>query len=505
MNTIEIQQAGKKLLNNNVLFGHLIRMQAVKKLAADSSADAIPHLITALLLSDIKVADIAYKALQLLKNQTAIDMLCKHWYSSRDKKLEEIILKCAYVAAKPIEIQQATNLKTSQLKSPENKDIIDLLIRFVTDKDSVISQNANTTLQLISNQDMQDYFCEGIITGKYDGNFSEIAISKQYKPSNISRRCLFYVITGQIEQYFDLDFEFEHLRAEYYAAPEELQQRVRSVIQQSSDKRLMGLFGELRKKFVAKELSTHEAELMLDVYSRNKQWEEIFALLFFAPLVVLPKALAVLVKSEWEPADDEAKALWEALMKHFKTMGEHPNTPTEPEVALGPVFSKWFEQGRNEFINKPEAQLRQLLKEAAPPEAIPALAAVISKKLLNEQDKQVLEKHPHWMLRMAYIALGQQSTDVVLHGQSVALSGPGEFWLKHSPALLGQAFLQLRAAALSPEHLQQLNAVSDKTQKNTNELKHWAILLTLLSGFTLRNTIVIGAYEKRIEDTAISI
>ncbi len=422
MNKTEIEKAGKNLQSRFPLLGHTIRMAAVKKLAADLSPDAIPHLVTAISLHDSKVATVAVMAMKSLKDKEIIEFLC-----------------------------------------------------------------------------------EGIINGKLEAA-KAIAVEMNYLPAHVSRRCLFLVITGQIEKYLDLDFDFQYLRAEYQGAPDELQQRVRSVIQQSNDHRLMGLFGEVRKKFVAKDLTEHEAELMLEVYARNKQMEEIFALLFFAPLTVVVKALDKLIRLQWQPADEDRKDLFDNLIKVVKTMGEKPKLPPEPDAALGPVFEKWITEGKKEpFISKPENELRTLFNSGAPAEAVAALTALSVKNRLTSADHKAAKNHPHWLVRMAYTTVESHAPELIFANKPMNVEG-GNYWLNELPsAILASRFPQMRAVSLNPEALQKLSQALSKPGKEANSLKNWASLLTLLSGFTLRNLISIGKYEKQIEDTAISI
>jgi len=588
MTKFEIEKIAKNLNFRFPVIGHLIRMRAVKKLAAIGTFEVIPYMIEALNCKDFKVQEFATNALQRQKNQKAIDLLCKTWFETREESLDRIITATKYVAQKPVELRVATALKAGKLElcdNPESMDSIvsylddqdlaskqnaeialrnlknqlaidslcktwletheeslgriiskkkyiaqtplelrvatalkagktelcdnpesvDSLVSYLSDKDLALKQNAEIALRNLTNQLAIDTLCEGITDGNYEPARA-IGIECSYKPKETGRRCLFYVITGQTEEYFDLDFEFEHLRAEYIAAPEPVQQRIRTAIHQSGDRRLMGMFGEVRRRFVAKDLTEQEALLMLDVYARNRQWEEIFALLFFTPLSLVPQAIDKLAASGWEPAEEEQKALWQDLKNERKAMGSKPIKPADPEVSLGPVFAKWIERGRKEFVSKPETKLRELLQNSDPPDAVAALAAMVSKNLISDADRKFNEKHPHWLVRMAYVALSSSNHDLVLSEHPVIdMSGGGEYWLKHSPALMGQHFIQLRAASFNPEHLQQLNTAVTKKEAKDSPLKNWAMLLAMLAAYTLRNTIAIGAYEKRIEDTAISL
>lgn len=587
MNSSEIEKVGKNLQNRFLLFGHFIRMAAVKKLVSDLSPESIPHLVIAMTLLDPKVAHAALQSLGNIKNQPSIDEFCRIWFEGRDKAIENIIISSKYVASEPLEIRVATALKTGKTELCDKVPLVEFLVKFLADKDATISTNAQIALRLLKDQDAIDafcqtwyskrdshlekielsskyvaskpleiriatalktgktglcdnissfefllkfqndkdfqmsknskialrsfknqetieFFCDNIIDGKLDVAKS-IAVEMNYLPAQVSRRCLFLVITGQIEKYFDLDHEFQYLRAEYQAAPEELQQRIRSVIQQSGDHRLIGLFGEVRKKFVAKDLTEHEADLMLEVYARNKQTEEIFALLFFAPLTVVVKAIDVLMSSRWQPLDEDRRELWKNLIHARQSMGYKPQLPPEPEVALGSVFKKWFETGRKDYTSKPEIELREYVKTGTPLEAVAALVALSAKNLIKPNDHEKLKNHPHWLVRMAYLASGYLIPEDIFSNKTVSCEG-GEYWIeKMVPSFMATAFLQLKPVNITPDRLQQLASFIANAGKNTNDMIQWATLLTLLAGYTLRNLISIGKYEKQIEDTAITL
>jgi hypothetical protein len=371
------------------------------------------------------------------------------------------------------------------------------------DGDIQIKENAKKALLSLHDREAIDFLCEGILQGKYE-QAKEIVILKGYVPSNVSRRSLFLVLNGQIEQYFELDFEFEHLRAEYLASPPELQQRIRIVIQESNDPRLMGLFGEVRRRIIAKDLTEHEAGLMLEIYTRNKQFAEVFALLFFAPLAVVPDAISTLVREGWQPSEEVEQTLFSELVKVRAQMDEKPVHPDEPEVALGPVFTKWVEKGKREYISKPENELRTILKNGIPPEAVAALSAMITLKLANDEDRKFVSNHPHWLVRMAVPVLAETRPELLLTIPS-ELSGGGEYWLQNSPRYTAKKFLQLHAASMNPEMLQELSKATGNRGNLAETMNIWRILLLLLGGYTLRNIIAIGAYEKQIDDSAISL
>ena len=494
-----VEKTGNKLQFRFPLFGQYVRLSAVKKLTNFGTADTIPYLVDALGSFDLKLADAALKFLLSLKNQNAIDAFCKIWYDSRNKRLDEIITSQKYIAEKPLDIRVVTALKAGKTEICDNAASVGYLVALLSDKDLVISLNAKKNLRTLKNKDAMDALCQGIITGTLDAAIP-IAIEAGFQPKPIGIRCMFYVITGQVEKYLELDFEFQYFRPEYQAASEAIQQRVRSAIQQSNDHRLMGLFGEVRKKMVAKDLTIHEAQLMLNIYTRNKQSEEIFALLFFAPLSLVVSAIDELDKAKWQPKDDDRTILMENLLKTRKTMGNKLETLPEPEVALGPVFQKWVETGRKEYAIKTEKQLREHLNSGTPPEAVSALSALVAKNMIQPADHDRFKKHPHWLVRMAYAALLPFEVE-----EKKILKEGGKYWIEKIPAILSYELMQVKPVNLTPEDLIQLSLKIENSGKGAGVVKNLALILVQLSGYILRNTIAIGSYEKQIEDTAIAI
>ena len=383
-------------------------------------------------------------------------------------------------------------------------DTISYLVEALKSFDSKVVEASLKTLCSLKNKDAIDTLCQGIITGKWD-EVRSLVLSADYEPKPIGMRCMFFVITGQVEKYLELDFEFQYLRPEYQAASDDIQQKVRNAIQQSKDHRLMGLFGEVRKKIVAKDLTQKEAQLMLDIYARNKQSEEIFALLFFAPLPVIVNAIDALSQAKWKPYGDERVILLENLVNTRKTMGNKPETFPEPEVALGPVFQKWIETGRKEYASKLEQQLREHINIGTPAEAVTALSALATNKWFRPDDHNKFINHPHWMVRIAYVAIGDIKPDILFSENPVSIEG-GEYWIKNMvPSLLSKALLQLKPVSLTPDSLNLLVEGIENAGESANTIKNLASILVLLSGYILRNTIVIGSYEKQIEDTLIGI
>jgi hypothetical protein len=61
-----------------------------------------------------------------------------------------------------------------------------------------------------------DALCEHVIANP-TGAAAAIVKEMDHQPQSGSRHCVLFLLTGQLERYFDLDFEFQHPRVEYQA------------------------------------------------------------------------------------------------------------------------------------------------------------------------------------------------------------------------------------------------------------------------------------------------
>jgi len=385
------------------------------------------------------------------------------------------------------------------------------LVEALGSDDVAVRELADAGLRALESQEAIDALCELAIADP-TGAAAQIVKDLDYRPEAVSRRCVLFLLTGQVERYVDLDFEAQYARAEYQAAGDDLKRRIAEVVRQSGDTRLLPILQEARPRRGgidkrARELTDEEAGIVLEVYGRQGQWAEIFSLLFHIPLAKVVDALDLLSRSDWRPESPEDAALLEELLVLRGRIGEMPEAPPEPEVALGPAFGKWVAAGRSaEAKAKSVEQLRQDLQEAPPPVAVAALAGLSVRGGATQEDIETARTHKHWPVRLGCLALCDIAPEFLFSKAPIVGEGGG-LWIEQlSPALHDGALRRQRARDLT---LDQLEAISDALNRIGDGQPARAAcgrVLYALGTHRLRDTIEIDdEMIIRIDETDIEI
>ena len=507
MNEQDLAKYGSQLYTRLPLLGPRLRQEACRKLAEDSSSGAVPHLAEALHSDDPKVRSTADAALRALKDAVAVDVLCALWAKGRNEQLGRIVAECGYVAGKPVEVRVLSALKANRPEvAGESEAAVKLLVDAEGDRDKEVAKSAKAALRALTNAAAVDALCELAIADPA-GVMAALVKEVGYQPQSISRRCVLFLLTGQLQRYFDLDSEFQHLRAEYRAGDEGLRRRIGELIRQSGDTKLMGLFRESRRRKLASKLTEQEAATVLDVYVRNRQWSEIFALLFQIPLVSAVAALDLLGRSGWRPQSPVEAALLDELVELRSAIGEIPERAPAPEVAFGAVLARWIERGRSaEFVGQSPDTLRKAMARGFPPDAVAALAALVSSGRIATGDIEKVRTHRHWMVRLACLALCEIAPQLAFSETPIGRDS-GKIWIEHlAPAVLDGALYRRRAVSLNADQLDALQAAL--AQGGDRKNRRWACgrLIEALARHHLQRTIAVDEQMTvEIVETAIEV
>jgi len=402
-----IEKCRKDLTCRLPILGGRRRWQACQKLGADSSANTVPLLASALDHRDVNVRSIAEFALCSLKNPEAIDALCE-----------------------------------IAIRDP-------------------------------------------------DGSASRIVKEEFYQPQSVSRRCVLFLLTGQLSQYFDLDIGFQYLRSEYRAANENLKQQIGEAIRRSEDPRLVGLFRVFRRRKRASEITEKEAAIVIDIHRINNQWQDIFTLLFHIQMSSVVVALDVLKAEGWVPKTKPEAELMKELLEIRSSISMVSKSNTVEEI-LGPVFSEWIEDGKNgEMKYHPDGVLNLTFTTDAPPAAIAALSALASRGRVTKDIADRARNHKHWSVRMAYFALCDVPVPLLFSDDPVILE-PGWEWADGLvSSILDVVAFRSRAAILDPNLLESLQKALKQYQTKSPDRKFCGQLLEALGRYNLRHTIEI--------------
>jgi hypothetical protein len=465
----------------------------------------ISYVLSALEDKDMSIVEAAKKALNNITEQGAIDALCSIWYEKRDETLGKIILQNKYVARTPPDVRVYSALKSGLSDiSVEEGDNISYVLSALKDKDISIACAAKEALNHIKIPEAIDVLCNCFIKNPSDILLSIIR-EQDYQPKDIRQRCVLYILTGQIDRYFDLDFESQYLRAEYHSGDENLRRRIGDAILKTGDARLLSIFKPTVKKKLASDLTEKEAKIVIDVNARNRRWDDIFAFLFQVSLVNGIYALDILKNSGWRPNDGISAALFDELLEMRSGMDCMPAKSPDPGAVIGSVLAEWILKGQGEdFMLLSDEDLHGLLHKAPPPVSVAALSAISRRGKADSNVIDIARTHKDWLVRLASLHLCDLAPQFAFSDTPLSEEG-GMLWIKRiGPCILDSLIHRKGSVKLTPEQLKTLQSVLKGKKKKGPYA--WGGLYEILARRYLRHTIEID--EKMtitITRTAIEI
>jgi hypothetical protein len=350
------------------------------------------------------------------------------------------------------------------------------------DADPTVAAEAGHALRSLKTAEAVDALCELAIADPARP-VATIVKERDYQCSSASRRCLLFLLTDQIARYFELDFETQYLKAEYRVADETLKRHIGEAVRKSRNEQLLELFRDVQITVSGtRVLSEREAEINLDVLKRNRSWSELFALLRTAPLSTCVHTLDVLNESGWTPDNPADAAMLKELLEARQGIGDIPASPPAPDVALGPEFGEWIQKGRKEDVTRiPEDVLRRTLRDSAPPEAVAALAALVSTGRASTEDTEAARTHRHWLVRLAALALCELAPQL-LAAEAPSTGGGGELWLKPlAPTILDASLYRRHALKVMPDGIEALQKALSKVKSADSQRIAWLHFLEALA------------------------
>ena len=287
------------------------------------------------------------------------------------------------------------------------------LIAALESPDLRVRQTATQALaDLSGNPACVDALVDFILTQPKTESWIVFLNRSGYRHSVEGRWFLYLALAGRFDDYLAADFEFQTLRAEFRAAPPELQARIRESIVRTGDTRMNPLFVAEKKQALLADLSDHDADLLVKLNARNQNWDTLFKFLWVLPARHIREAVAAMAKARWQPPDADRAALFHKLTSLVETSGDAPKTVTAP-VLLNPVLQKWLTRGETEWAREPETKLRERLKEEIPPpDQIAALGALRAQGKLTAELLDQAGRRAHWLVRLVAAALGGQAHPV---------------------------------------------------------------------------------------------
>jgi hypothetical protein len=317
---------------------------------------------------------------------------------------------------------------------------VPLLVEALGDRDEQVRASADAALRGLTARDAVDALCDIAIQAPTQAA-ARICSEARKRPSDPEKACLLLFVTRQLEEYFREDFEFQNLRAAYDRAGDEVRAHVMEVVR-SGDRRCLGFFGR-RKRLV--ECNDEEIRLAVDSGLRHRDWPRLFQAFQEMPLRYGFPLLEEFRKSGWEPEQEDQRALFRAVLS--ESAGQA--LPKAEETSS--LFDRWLAEGRSgELSRLPAADLQQRLGAAAPPEGVKLAAALAGKAQPGSPAARAVQRHAHWLVRLAGYAAGLCQAD--LRQDSVP---DDNYWVRE---LVRDSVLDFWPARATPADLDQLNA-----------------------------------------------
>jgi hypothetical protein len=377
-----------------------LKAGAVEVLAQGDGA-LVGEVLAALEDADSAVKANALRVLNTLSNPQGIDALCELWAKKRDERLWAIIAQKGYLATQPMELQILTALKGSKRLLLDRAELVPCIIALLKDQDELVRANASRSLELIQAGPAQDALCEEALKDPR-GPVADLCVRTGKRPSQPERACLFLFVTRQLDAYFQEDFEFQNLRLQLQRSDPALRAQVMEVYRSSGDRRLAGLIEAERRTLG--QLSEDELLLLFNSWVEHQDWPRLFQASLELPLRYSWKGFAALRQSGWEPENAELKSVYRLILADL----DHDQLPESRQPsAASCLFEKWLAQGRSgDLAQARETDLLERLKTAAPPEGVAIVAALAGKAQVGSAAPQAVNKHPHWLVRLAGHATG---------------------------------------------------------------------------------------------------
>ncbi len=417
------------------LLGGYLRRRALRALEQRlGDPRSLPLLVAALLGPDPEVAHRAEVALRSLSLPAAVDALCALWADQRSGRLGQIVESCGYTAGQPAEVRVLSCLKAGRVEALVGTAgaQVPVLVAALEDPDPTVRSNAGAVLRRLSDPAAVDVLVDRVLQGAASEQVVRIIEESGHEHSVEGRTFLYLVLVGRIHDYLGADHDFRVLRPEFQAAPADLQARVREAIVHSGNVRMAGLFVAPRRETLLGDLSDADADMLVRVNARNRNWPVLFKSLWVLPARHIARAVTAMAQDRWRPQEPDKAALLARLTTLVAQIGRAPD-PVDPGPILGPVLGGWLARGealggaRGEEEGLEEGCRRVLVEDAHPVRQIEALGALRSLDCLDSSALDTAGHSAHWTVRYVAAALG---------GRVRAVNAAGALWFQRLARVL---------------------------------------------------------------------
>ncbi len=291
-----------------------------------------------------------------------------------------------------------------------------------------------------------------------NGRLANLCKKAKFRHTDDGMNCVYLLVTGQTDAYFEQQDDFRHVRHAYEKGNEALRANIMRVVQ-SGDRRFQAFFLQGKRRH-----ERNEEDILIEINSslRLKDWAQLFELFLEAPMKYGYPLLEHFRGSGWEPpeapanADAQTKSRCDARRSLYRealklsagkaVQGGRPGAASAT-ASVEPVTVDAGGQG-----GKSVSALVAALDKAAPVEAIPIVAALAAQGKADPAVRQKIQTSPHWPVRLA----GQ------IAGLYPVLSNDPIHWVREGIPLVATSrsvALEMWPSRATPEDVQRMNAL----------------------------------------------
>ncbi|GIK37652.1 MAG: hypothetical protein BroJett011_14850 [Chloroflexota bacterium] len=309
--------AGLNLLLRNrlPLAGGWLRRWAIQRLDRERSPEAAGLLGTFVThSSDRRAQELALTVLNGLSQPASIDRVCQIWAATRHSKLAELLVKRGWVATKPATLMVLTALHSGQTDrlASGRAEVVEPLVQAAEDADPRLAGRAKQILQQLRHEATQEALCRLVLEQERPAAV-EAALAAGYVPREQSQRALFFFLTEQWAHYDSLDFDRRLLRVVYQSAAPALRQRLLERMRRAGRIEFLPIITGSDYRARLAEMQAGEFDLLAQTLAANREWPELWSLVFELPFRWSQRLVKTLAEQQWQPPTREEQVLFERL------------------------------------------------------------------------------------------------------------------------------------------------------------------------------------------------
>ncbi|MFP4346188.1 MAG: hypothetical protein ACLFU8_15940 [Anaerolineales bacterium] len=336
----QVERLRRNLDSRAFLVGALRRRKATRAIVEEGSMDAVRLLAETLTESEhADVREIARAALDALEDWRRISAACEIWVETRHPELTALLMKNEWVASMPPEVKVLTALKLGRLDEVTGGDerFVEPLLAACRDPDPVIAERARQVLPRLEKEEAREGLCKVLIEQE-DPLALEVALEADYYPQEQQQRALFFFLTGQWARYEGLDFDQRLLRMAYTVAGESVRRRVREKLREAGRTDFLSVIAGQDYRAQAAEMAPGELDLLMQTLTANREWPELWDLLFEVSFSRSARIVEALAGAGWQPEDGKERALLASLVAFARGEERLPTDDDEVRALFPPAL-----------------------------------------------------------------------------------------------------------------------------------------------------------------------